>query len=248
MVIRMHEMYTGESAEVVAVKWDVEGIKRLRDMGIREGSIIDLLHQDQQVSRKVVVGLNNTRLAFPVELAENITVRPLKSCYETIRNQAHYDNLTGCLNRHATEGILKSEYEKFVLNQIPLSLLLADVDYFKRINDDYGHAAGDGVLKHLAALLRKVLRRPDLLCRWGGEEFLVILRGTILAEAEMIGERLRQAVESCVFLPFEKNGFVTVSIGGCGLPPERHIEHLVESADKALYKAKNNGRNQVQLC
>lgn len=248
MVIGMHEMYVGETAEIISIVGDTTEIKRLKDMGIREGKLIDLLHYDPVVNRKIVIGGNNTRLAFDVSLSKHIRVRPLKGYFEVIKSQAYYDNLTGCLNRHATNCILASEYEKFVKDRIPLSLLLADIDHFKRINDACGHTVGDSVLKNVSALLKQALRRSDILCRWGGEEFLILLRGTVLHEARQIAERLRQKVASHIFPPFEGSGIVTVSIGGCGLPPDRHIEHLVDVADTALYRAKNNGRNLVNIC
>jgi diguanylate cyclase (GGDEF)-like protein len=248
MVIKMNKMYLGETAEVMSINEDISEVKRLRDMGLREGRLIDLMHYDPDSSKKVIIKIDNSTIAFDVELSEAITVRPLKSYYEVIRAQATSDSLTGCLNRHSIECILMREYEKFVADKIPVSLLLADIDHFKRINDTYGHSAGDSVLKGLSALLRQLLRRSDVLCRWGGEEFLILLRGTVLKEAYQIAERIRQAVESYVFQPFRGAGFVTVSIGGCGLPPDRDIEGLIEMADSALYKAKDNGRNKVEIC
>jgi len=248
MVIPMKEMYLGETAEVISAGGQAMEFKRLRDMGLREGRLIDLLHYDPVVSRKIIIGVDNSRIAFDAELAGRIRVRPLKSYYEVVKTQAHYDRLTGCLNRHSIECILTREYEKFSSNKIPLSLLLADIDYFKRINDTYGHDAGDGVLKNIAALFKRLLRRSDCLCRWGGEEFLILLRGTVANEALQIAERLRQSIESHMFQPFRESGFVTVSIGGCGLPPDRRVEDLIDIADNYLYRAKNNGRNQVSMC
>jgi len=104
------------------------------------------------------------------------------------------------------------------------------------------------VLKAISTLFKQLLRRSDCLCRWGGEEFLILLRGTLLGEALQIAERLRQSVESHIFNPFRGSGFVTVSIGGCGIPPDKNIDCLIETADAALYNAKRNGRNRVSLC
>jgi len=248
MIISMNEMYTGETAEIMSFDELTEEIRRLKDMGLREGKLIDLLHYEPLVNRKIVIGVDNSKIAFDAELAGRIRVRPLKSYFEVVSAQANYDSLTGCLNRHSIECILMREYEKFLSNKIPLSLLLADIDYFKRINDTYGHNAGDGVLKNIAGLFKQLLRRSDCLCRWGGEEFIVLLRGTLLNDALQIAERLRESVESHIFQPFKGRGFVTVSIGGCGLPPEMSIDHLIELADTALYDAKRNGRNRVNLC
>lgn len=248
MVISIKEMYIGETAEIISVGADNAYQRRLRDLGIREGKLIDLIHCDLTVSKKIVINIDNSKIAFDMELADNIKVRPIKSYYEVVKAQSAYDSLTNCLNRHTIECILKREYEKFVSNKIPFSLLLADIDYFKRINDTYGHNAGDSVLKAISMLFKQVLRRSDVLCRWGGEEFLILLRGTLINDAVQIAERIRQSVESCIFQPFRGSGFVTISIGGCGLPPEMDIDTLIKMADSALYAAKNDGRNRVYIC
>lgn len=248
MVIPVKEMYVGETAEVVFLDADSPEVKRLKSMGIREGKLIDLLHCDLFATRKVVIGVDSSRIAFHANLAGSIRVRPIKSLFESIRSQAYYDSLTGCLNRHAADRIIDSEIEKFAEKKVPLALLMADIDHFKRINDNYGHQCGDSVLKNFSEVLRGVLRRSDVLCRWGGEEFLILLRGTITEEAARIAERIRGKVEEFVFPPFAESGLVTVSIGGAGLPPGRGIESLIADADAALYQAKNGGRNRVKLC
>jgi diguanylate cyclase (GGDEF)-like protein len=247
VVIGIKEMYLGETAEIISMSADNAAIRRLRNMGIREGKLIDLLQYDL-INRKIVINVDNSKIAFDAKLADCIKVRPIKTYYEALKTEAAYDRLTGCLNRCSMECILMREHEKFVLNKIPLSVFLADIDYFKRINDTYGHSAGDNVLKNISALLKQVLRRSDCLCRWGGEEFLILLRDTFINDAIQIAERLRKSVERHIFQPFSGSGFVTVSLGGCGLPPNRDISVLIEMADSALYAAKNNGRNRVNIC
>lgn len=247
MTITMKEMYLGETAEIISIDQEMTGMKRVRDMGLREGKLIDLLHSDTVCSRKVIIICDNVRIAFDVSVASAITVRPLKSSYEAVRTQAHYDSLTGCLNRNAMSRIFATEYEKFAATKLPLSLLLTDIDHFKRINDTHGHQAGDCVLKEVASLLRQQMRRSDSLCRWGGEEFLILLRGTLITEAVQIAERLRHAVVTHVFPTFAEQGLVTVSIGGSGLPPARGMNELFDRADKALYDAKRSGRNRVWI-
>lgn len=248
MMISIKEMYLGETAEIVSVDSSNICVKRLKDMGLREGKLIDMLHYDPLINNKIIINVDNSMIAFDALLAEGIKVRPLKSYYEVVKTQANHDNLTGCLNRHSIECILMGESQKFISNEIPLSVLLADIDYFKRINDTYGHSAGDMVLKGISALFKQVLRRSDCLCRWGGEEFLILLRGTLVNEAVQIAERLRRSVEFCIFQPFRGSGFVTISIGGCGMPPASDIEQTIKTADNALYDAKRNGRNRVNIC
>lgn len=249
--VAIHEMYVGETSEIVSFDGDNPEIKRLRDMGIREGKLIDLIYYDPILSNKIVIGVDNTRIAFDANVAHNIKVRPIKSHYETFKVQALYDPLTQCFNRNATEHIIRDEYEKFISNKIPMSLLFADIDYFKRINDTCGHQEGDSVLKAVADLLKQGLRRSDVLCRWGGEEFLILLRGTHIQDAAQIAERLREKVASHLFPlvpPFEHSGLVTISIGGAELLPRTQIVQLIEKADNALYTAKKSGRNRVVVC
>jgi diguanylate cyclase (GGDEF)-like protein len=249
--VAIHEMYVGETSEIVSFDGDNPEIKRLRDMGIREGKLIDLIYYDPILNNKIIIGVDNTRIAFDANVVYNIKVRPIKSHYETFKVKALYDPLTQCFNRNATEHIIRDEYEKFINNKIPLSLLFADIDYFKKINDTYGHQTGDSVLKAVAYSLQQGLRRSDVLCRWGGEEFLILLRGTHIQDAAQIAERLRQKVESHqfpLFPPFEHSGLVTISIGGAELLPRTQITQLIEKADNALYRAKNNGRNKVVVC
>ena len=247
-MITLKEMYLGETAEIVAATDDSPDLKKLRDMGLREGKLLDLLFYDPIVTKKVVIGLDNSRFALPVSIAAQILVRPLKSYFETLKNLAHYDQLTGCLNRHAARSLLREEMEKFAARRLPLAVLLADIDHFKGINDTFGHPAGDEVLRGVADLAREVLRRSDVICRWGGEEFLFLLRGTDLREATRIAERLREKVAETIFPPLPSNRAVTVSVGGCSLPPFLAPEQLISQADTLLYRAKREGRNRVILC
>lgn len=244
-LLHVDELYRGETAEIVAINSTCNDTKRLRAMGLREGKLVDLLHFDPFGSRKIVLGLDDTRLAFPILLAAHIVVRPIRSYFETLRDQASYDQLTGCLNRHAGHAIISNEVGKYAENDIPLAVLMADIDHFKQVNDTYGHPAGDAVLKKFAQVAGSALRRCDLLCRWGGEEFLILLRGTLQEEAIQIADRIRRRVESIIFPPYSQCGLLTVSIGAASLPPGRKLEELVKGADNALYQAKREGRNRV---
>lgn len=244
-VFKIHELFLGEMAEIIALSGAVPEVRQLRDMGLREGRLVDLLHYDPLISQKVLVGLDGLRVAFHASLATHITVRPVKSHYQALKTMANFDNLTACLNRHAADDILRQEVERFAQANLPLSLLMADLDHFKKVNDTFGHDAGDAVLKKFADVTRTVLRRSDLFCRWGGEEFVILLRGTVGNEALQIANRLRRRVESLVFPPFQVSGLVTVSIGSAAIPPGRGFEQLLADADNALYRAKHQGRNQV---
>jgi len=247
-LLTVDKMYIGEMAEITFFNLEQQDAKRLRDMGLREGRIIDLIHFDPVVSKKIILMIDGIRLAFPADLAPLIIVRPVKSHYQALKSMAHYDKLTGCLNRHAATSIINEEFVRFSENKLPLTVMMADLDHFKKINDNFGHQTGDAVLEGFAESARSALRRSDLLCRWGGEEFLILLRGTVLAEALQIAERLRQKVADLVFPPLEQSGLVTVSIGVATLPPHRSLEKLLADADQALYRAKDCGRNLVMAC
>jgi two-component system, cell cycle response regulator len=157
------------------------------------------------------------------------------------------DGLTKAFNKRYFSERLESEYLYAVRHDVPLALAFLDIDHFKKINDVHGHPAGDYVLVELAKLAHGSLRNEDIFCRYGGEEFAVISRGTELADGEALAERLRRAVESHVFTWDGKTIPVTVSVGvarapreGVGSPAE-----FIAVADEAMYEAKRSGRNRV---
>jgi diguanylate cyclase (GGDEF)-like protein len=168
------------------------------------------------------------------------------------RELALQDELTGLANRRALEQMLANEVTRAQRHGRPLSILMADVDRFKSINDTYGHRAGDEVLRELARLLTDKLRSIDRAARYGGEEFFVLMPDTPLDEARRVAERVRSAVEEHTFIvdpeddepPFGLR--LTASVGVAGLPENAEtLEALVEVADRALYQAKRQGRNRV---
>ena len=168
--------------------------------------------------------------------------------YEKLAILAETDALTGLFNRGYFEEALSKEFKRVVRHQRPLSLLLIDVDHFKKINDRFGHTAGDAVLKIVASIIKKAMRDTDVAARYGGEEFVAILAETDKTGAQNLAERLRKAI----FLnPIDAGGnavSVSVSIGVASFPRDTgNREELVELADKALYGAKSHGRNKVFL-
>jgi diguanylate cyclase (GGDEF)-like protein len=159
------------------------------------------------------------------------------------------DALTGLRNRRFAEWFLSGELERSHRHGNPLSVLLADLDHFKRVNDTHGHAAGDAALRHVAALLAQQGRKTDLCARWGGEEFLMGLAQVPLDGALALAERQRAAVEATpLVLPNGVRLALTISIGVAGvLPGDTRHEELVAAADRALYEAKDRGRNRIVL-
>lgn len=160
---------------------------------------------------------------------------------------AHEDALTGLHNRRHADAMLQMLAENARRDGRPLVLAMADVDHFKRINDEHGHAVGDRVLQQLALLLRHGLRDADLLARIGGEEFLIALLNMGTAKAQEVCERLRQSVASHDWSDVAPGLQVTVSIGVAAADEAVDAQRMFERADRALYAAKNGGRNRVEL-
>ena len=161
---------------------------------------------------------------------------------------AALDELTGIYNRRSMFHFLKDEIDRSRRYRHFLSVLMIDVDHFKRINDAYGHAAGDGVLKEVVLTTKKMLRSNDRLCRYGGEEFLAILPETDKDNALRAAERIRSEIENRNFSVPYAAVRLTASLGVATTPPQTHIssDELIRVADDALYLSKMNGRNRVE--
>ena len=160
------------------------------------------------------------------------------------RKMAMLDPLTGVHNRMAYDERIVDELERFERYKTPFVLSVWDLDRFKRINDDYGHQAGDRVLQALAEILGNSVRRVDFVARYGGEEFIVIIPNTSIAGAMNLAEKIRRQVEKMRFHHNGRQVDVTIS---CGLAEARSgdsVENLFKRADDALYQAKKSGRNR----
>ncbi len=153
------------------------------------------------------------------------------------------DSLTGLANRRLAEMAAGREVARAHRSNRALSFLIVDIDHFKRVNDSLGHAAGDTVIRGVAALVERALRSSDVAARWGGEEFLAILPEADRAQARMVAERLRASVDAASLLP---GLHVTVSVGSAQWNVGERAETTVGRADAALYEAKNGGRNRVR--
>jgi len=165
---------------------------------------------------------------------------------ERLSHRALVDDLTKLWNRGAVLEVLGRELRKARETDTPTGLLLLDVDYFKKINDTYGHPAGDTVLKEVSERMRSAVRPGDTVGRFGGEEFLVVLPGCGKNKIIEVAERIRDAV---AMAPFESDGTlipVTISIGATMAVEEQTEELLVRAADLGLYRAKQGGRNRVE--
>lgn len=167
----------------------------------------------------------------------------LREQLEQKRLQATHDTLTRIPNRLAYDEWISQEHERFEKYDTPFVLMVWDVDFFKRVNDEFGHQAGDKVLRIVAQMLSENIRDADFVARYGGEEFVIVLPGTTQAAAMKISENIRLAIESCAFHFRDKPVKVTASAGVCEIQKNETVDSLFERADKALYKAKSSGRN-----
>ncbi|MCP1440900.1 diguanylate cyclase (GGDEF)-like protein [Pseudomonas sp. GGS8] len=167
--------------------------------------------------------------------------------YRAATQSALRDPLTDTGNRIAMDQTLQREIEMSRRHSQPLSLLMLDIDHFKQINDTYGHSAGDEVLKAVAASIKSQLRNVDMVFRFGGEEFMILLSNTSREAAAMVGERLRLAAQAQDYVAEGKTIELTVSLGCSTLLPGESAESLLRRADSALYVAKREGRNRLTM-
>lgn len=192
------------------------------------------------------------QLASQVAIAihQSVLYQQLQAANEELQRLATLDGLTQIANRRRFDQYLENEWHRLKREQMPLSLILFDVDFFKRYNDTYGHLAGDDCLRQLGSALKSVIKRPaDLVARYGGEEFAVILPNTEIEGAISVAQTIRQAVYDLT-IPHAQSSVcdhVTVSLGVASIVPnsETSPQDLINAADKSLYIAKQQGRDRV---
>jgi len=190
------------------------------------------------------------RLVAVVETLRDMTEH--KRAQLALQQLAERDGLTGLANRRSLDAYLDTEWRRGMRQGSPVSLILVDIDHFKRYNDHYGHLKGDECLRTVAASLQAALFRPaDLAARYGGEEFAIVLPATDVYGAASVAERLRDVVHGLEIAheAAPEHGRVTISLGVAGLVAERegHSDSLVALADAALYRAKAGGRNRFEI-
>jgi diguanylate cyclase (GGDEF)-like protein len=180
----------------------------------------------------------NERLSHEIEMRQRLETE--------LRDLAHQDHLTGISNRRHFFDLADQAFAKARATGAPLSLLIVDIDYFKQINDTYGHMHGDEVLKVLVRVCRSALGEVDMLARLGGEEFVMLLPGADLVAASERAERLRVEVQRAAVRLHEATLHFTISLGVAQWQPDESLLFLMRRADEALYLAKYNGRNRIE--
>ena len=195
-------------------------------------------NQREQILRAELQEMEKRLMAMELE-SEGI-----REMIEHQKREATTDYLTQLPNRSAYDKTLREALKEKATKGTSLALVVCDIDHFKRINDTYGHLVGDKVLKLLANVLRKSLRAPDFLARFGGEEFVAIIPNTSMEHIKPLVEKLRKNIEKCPFHFSGKRVTITMSFGITEFKPGESHEAAFERADQALYQAKENGRNQ----
>jgi len=203
-------------------------------------------HRDEEKKRYEEAKAQVSSMSGRLQDLENETAE-LRSRIKQERNQAKVDPLTGIPNRLAYEERLEQEVARWKRFATPLVLVMWDIDLFKKVNDNFGHRAGDKVLRTIARTLESSIRETDFVARYGGEEFVQLMTGSSLEECLQVVEKIREAVKKTGF--HFRNQAITIT-ASCGLAEFRDgdsVEQWFERADKALYKAKQEGRNRCEL-
>lgn len=192
------------------------------------------------------IKLDKTLLEYQKELELSVSERTQELLDKTLELEQHanYDMLTGLCNRRRFTEILASELNRFDRYKKTFCLFNIDIDFFKKVNDTYGHDIGDKVLKDFCKVLNANIRKVDTAGRWGGEEFLLLISDVDMGNAIKISEKIKSAING---IDIEHIGKVTASIGVTLVKEGDYIESIVTRSDQALYKAKNNGRDRIEI-
>lgn len=222
--------------------------EKILGIGLAIGTIAITLVANYSVNRE-------ERLNYLLKLRDELMVRDLNRLNAQLLRRSESDALTGLPNRHSFDTQYAELWKRSIASGTALSVIVIDVDHFKKLNDRYGHLYGDEVLRRIGSLLQQALRaKDDFVARFGGEEFVILLPATPQIAAVHVAERVRKMVELAGFpaldasqQPYDSNTVATVSCGIATAYPVPHdaADRLLEAADKAMYKAKANGRNCV---
>ncbi|MDC0864979.1 PleD family two-component system response regulator [Rickettsiaceae bacterium] len=233
----------------------------LRSKPVFKNSVLMFLAEEENVKTTVMKGMElgiNDYCITPVdanELQARVKTQlrrkqyqdTLRSVLEESVDLSTKDGLTGLFNRRYFDIHIKQMIEKIKNSERTMSMMILDMDHFKKVNDTYGHPAGDAVLKKLAQTLKSSFRVTDLIARYGGEEFVVLLSNVDIKQSTELAKKIRNAVrENDFIIPEHKKPLKkTVSVGVAEFDPKESLEDFIMRADKALYKAKNSGRDKV---
>lgn len=223
---------------------DIENVLGLDNLDEIMEKLTHLSARLKETIRKTRGELRKTRQ----DLNENAKlIERLKAELDKYKEMAIIDELTGVFNRRGIMELLRREVARSERFKLPLSVAMVDIDDFKKVNDTFGHITGDKVLKAVATIMKSVIRKIDMIGRYGGEEFLVIFPNTPKNNARIAAEKLRKEVESHKFKYKDREFKVTISIGVAEYEDGDSTESLIAKADEALYRAKSAGKNRVEV-
>ncbi len=231
------------TAELIARIKTHAKIRRLTNSVLQKNKV---LKQNNKILHKAIKReeqLNRRILDRTMELKS--AKEKVECLNEELEYSATHDALTTIYNRYAVLSFLENDLMRLKRIKSDFSLMIFDIDFFKKINDTYGHLAGDFVLKELTLLVKKHIREVDILGRYGGEEFLLILPYTNIEDASKFADRIRCIVEEFVFKSKKCDLTITISIGITSYQDGDTVDKIIERADAQLYISKNNGRNQI---
>jgi len=197
------------------------------------------------VGLAIVHGFNVTIVFLMASYTARFYYATVRRAERKLVEMASRDPLTGLANRRHLLALAEHEIARTRRSGEPLSLIIADIDHFKRINDQRGHETGDQVLRHVAATLTNLCRAQDVVARWGGEEFLLLLPGTNAEAATMLAERIRASVATSPLPGDDAAVTITLSLGVALLKPDEEVAGAIARADRALYRSKEGGRDRV---
>ncbi len=256
-MFKLHSSMTIGRAPVCEIRLEDDGISRTHARIHCENNVATIEDLDSRNGTFI----NGERIVAPSEIKDGDKIQCGRatvlrfaladdldeSFHENLMSSALRDGLTRLFNKRYLMDRLDSELKFAQRHETALSLLMIDIDHFKKINDSHGHLAGDAVLAQLAAVLTRAVRNEDVVARFGGEEFAIILRAIALDPATSMADRLRRLVEKTATEYGGTRLEATVSIGVAGFPATaaKTVTDLIEAADKALYRAKHAGRNRV---
>lgn len=229
-----------EQRNIAPVVIIAEGGNEMIAVKAMKNGAYDYLSKTYMTPDQLKRSLVNTREKWLLE-------KEAERLQDVLAHMAMYDSLTDILSRHALMSQIEVETNRSKRYERSLSILMIDIDFFKKVNDNYGHIIGDKVIKALADTLKTTTRGSDFVGRYGGEEFLVVLPETPIDKALILANKLLKAVRAISI--FTENGDevkITISIGAAGLENDKNVEKFIGRADSWLYKAKDNGRDQVQ--
>lgn len=197
------------------------------------------------MGKKTIGSMENITIEKNEAAQRENLIADLTETKKQLEISSRTDPLTNLLNRRGMEEHLSAENKRMMRKGKPFSMILCDIDFFKKVNDDYGHDAGDYILTQVASNIEKASREQDVVCRWGGEEFLLMLPETETSGAAILAEKLRKETEKNVQIFKGQKIMVTLSMGVACMENGQQVDECIKQADLKLYSAKNEGRNKV---